>query len=323
MAGGTPPFALLEKAGVSFDLSKKAPPPRMVERGTDALRGILASLAFVAGAWVWYLLFRSYYPLSEADRTLHPYHALLKSSGLFGLACGLSATMLILANLLYLPKRGFAAGLLPGSLRAWMTSHVFTGTLAFLLLLFHSGLHARATAGGYALVMMAVLAVTGAVGRYFYAFVPRAANGKEAALEDLRAEVAAQSAEWDRVGRGFAPKVRREVEQLVEAVTWKTGFFGRLAALVRGQGALRQAVRKLRQQGEKDGLTATQVRDLVSLTERAYRTALMTARFEDLRGLLNTWRFLHRWLAAFMVALAAAHIISALRFARIPGWSGP
>jgi len=49
----------------------------------------------------------------------------------------------------------------------------------------------------------------------------------------------------------------------------------------------------------------------------AQRTALAAAHFEDLRGLLASWRYLHRWVALLMVLLVVAHVFTALRYASI------
>ena len=38
----------------------------------------------------------------------------------------------------------------------------------------------------------------------------------------------------------------------------------------------------------------------------------MAAHYEDLRAVLNSWRYLHRWVAALMVLLVALHIIYSL-----------
>ena len=315
MIGGTPPFDLLKKSGVSFDLSKAPPPPRMMERGTDAIRGITAAFLFVAAAWIWFGLFRGYYPLPPAQRALHPLHGFLRSSGTFGLGCALAACLLIGANLLYLPRRWLASRSIFGSLRAWMTSHIATGTLAFLLLLFHAGLSPQPTSGGYALALMAAIAATGAIGRYLYAFVPRAANGAEAAVDEVRAELAAVSSEWDRHGRAFSAQAMKEIQQLVDSAAWRPGFFGSLAGLLRDQRRLRGIVRRLRLEGRREGLTDGQVSDLAALAERSHRAATMAARYENLRGLMNTWRHLHRGAAVVMLVLAVLHIVSAVRHA--------
>jgi len=46
----------------------------------------------------------------------------------------------------------------------------------------------------------------------------------------------------------------------------------------------------------------------------------MAAHYEDLRAVLNSWRYLHRWVALLMVLLVVAHVFTALRYASIlPG----
>ena len=40
----------------------------------------------------------------------------------------------------------------------------------------------------------------------------------------------------------------------------------------------------------------------------------MVAHFEDLRAVLNTWRYLHRWVAALMVLLVVVHVVYALSY---------
>jgi thioredoxin reductase/Pyruvate/2-oxoacid:ferredoxin oxidoreductase delta subunit len=317
MAGGIPPFALMEKVGVSFDPNKVQKPEPMGERGTNAIRGTLGALFWAAAAWAWFQAFREYYSLGDTDRVFHSLHGRLRPGGGWGLLSGIAATLSIVGNLMYLPRRSLKGSWIPGSLKAWMTSHLVTGTLALLLVAVHSGMRPQETSGGYAFYMLVILAVTGVVGRYFYALVPRAANGREAMLEELRGEVAAQSAEWDRHGRGFGEDARKEIQKLVESAAWSGGFLGPLAGLLRQKSRLRAALKRLRQKGRKEGLSEIQIRAVIALAQRTHKTALMTGHFEQLRGLLGAWRFFHRVLAVAMVALLVVHIIVALRYARM------
>lgn len=317
MAGGIPPFALLEKAGVSFDADKVRKPEPIGERGTNAIRGTLGALLWAAAAWAWFAAFREYYALGEADRVFHSLHGRLRPGGGWGLLSGVAATLSIVANLLYLPRRSFKGPWIPGSLKAWMTSHLVTGTLALLLVAVHSGMRPQDTAGGYAFYMLIVLAATGVVGRYFYALVPRAANGREAMLEELRSEMAAQSSEWDRHGRGFGEAARKEIQTLVDSAAWGGGFFGPLVGLMRQKARLRAAIRRLRESGRKQGLSEAQLRAVVALAQRTHKTAIMMSHFEQLRGLLGAWRFFHRILAVTMVTLLILHVAAALRYARM------
>ena len=56
---------------------------------------------------------------------------------------------------------------------------------------------------------------------------------------------------------------------------------------------------------------------LTELSRRAHRTALMAAHFEDLRALLGSWRYVHRWVGLLMVLLAGWHIVTAFNYADI------
>jgi hypothetical protein len=114
-----------------------------------------------------------------------------------------------------------------------MTSHVATGILAVLFAVLHGAMDPRDTVGGHALLALALLAVTGAVGRYFYAWVPRAANGRELELEEVRRELGRLSDEWDRGQRAFADRVRGAIEADIEARQWSGSFLGRVRRAAR------------------------------------------------------------------------------------------
>jgi dihydropyrimidine dehydrogenase (NAD+) subunit PreT len=315
MAGGVPPFAMLEKAGVSFDPTRVKQPEPPTEQGTNAIRGTLAAILWTAAAWAWFSAFRDYYSLPDMQRIFHAMHEKLRPGAGWGLLSGVAATAAIVGNLLYLPRRSLKGSWIPGSLKAWMTSHLVTGSLALLLVAVHAGLRPKETAGGYAFLMLLVLAATGVIGRYFYALVPRAANGREAELEQLKGEAAAQSAEWDRHGRGFGDQARREIQELVESASLRRGFL--VFHLVRQNRRLRRTLSRLKASGRQEGLTDGQIRAVVALARKSHRTAMMLSHFEEVRGLLGLWRFLHRVLAVAMVAFLIVHVAVALRYARI------
>ena len=318
LAGGIPPFQVLEGAGVSFDPADRPQAPAVVERGTGLLPALVAALALALVALAWAVAFRGYYQLPLEARYDSGLHRLLRPSGLVGLAFGVAAAALIGANLTYLLRRSPRVPLRLGDLRAWMTSHLATGVGALLLAVLHSAMAPRDTVGGHALAGLAVLVTTGAIGRYFYAFVPRAANGRELLLEEVQARIAAISSEWDASSGAFAERARERVSELAASGRWQRSFPRRLLALVAGERRLRRILSELESDAREEGLAADQARELVALARRAHRAALMASHYEDLRGLLATWRYLHRWVALLMVLLVVAHVIAALRYAELP-----
>lgn len=313
MAGGIPPFELLEKCGVSFDPNDREAPPPLVERGTGLITALSSALLLAVFVLAWVLLYQQYYWASQALRPLSELHDQLRPSSPLGLACGIGAVGLMAANLTYLLRRNWFEWI-PGALTSWMTSHVITGLLALLLVLIHAAMSPRHTVGGHAFAALCFLVITGAIGRYFYSFVPRAANGQELALEELNQRVASESAQWDRYGRGYGDEVREEIRNLVASGRWSGGLTQRFVALIRTQKALKATVRRLRQQAQSQGLTTDQIDRLEELARRAYRTALVSAHYEDLRALLGSWRFFHRWVGLLMVLLAAIHVWVAIRY---------
>jgi hypothetical protein len=186
--------------------------------------------------------------------------------------------------------------------------------LAPLLVLLHCGLRFEQRPGGHALLAMAVVVGAGVVGRWFYAFVPRAANGRELELAEARGQLAALSAEWDRSG-AFGERVRELLEPLGQQLPWRASLPGRAWALLRSQATWRQVRAALRHEAHSAAVPGAKLQEVEALARRAHRLTLMATHFEDLRALLGTWRYLHRWLALLLVLLVAVHVASALRFA--------
>ncbi|MHC4377173.1 MAG: NAD(P)-binding domain-containing protein [Planctomycetota bacterium] len=315
MAGGKPPFGLLQAAGVSFDASLRTAEPEEEATPKSGLLGsLLLGLALTLGAVAWTAIYGSYYGLAPADRVEHADHPWLQPSGTFGLGIGIAATVLVALNLAYLLRRSQRLGLRWGSLKSWMTLHVFTGIAALVLALLHSSLAPGDTVGGHALAALGVLVLTGAIGRYFYAFVPRAANGKELALDEVRHSLVALEAELDRERGEFAGEVRREVDAQLSEAHWGRGFGQRLIGLLAARRRQARSRARLIELARAEGLADDQIQRIASLITQAHRRSLAAAHLEDLRGILSTWRWLHRWVGLFLVLLIGLHIYSSLRF---------
>ncbi len=303
MAGGVPPVALLESAGVSFDAALRETPAPIRERGSGLWPALAAAFVLTLIALVWATRHADYYGLPMAERPMHEKHEFLRPGQGIGLALGIFAAGLIVVNLLYLARRSDLRGVRFGSLKGWMTSHVATGILALLCATLHGAMMPGHTVGGRAFWALVVLGITGAIGRYFYAYVPRAANGRELELTEIRARLAELSA-----------NVEHYVARNATDRQWSGSFFGRVAALFGFQRDLRRTIGRIRRDARREELSREELQETIYLAKRAYRTALMAAHFEDVRGLLQSWRWLHRWIALLMVVLVAIHVWSALAY---------
>ncbi|MHC4956143.1 MAG: NAD(P)-binding domain-containing protein [Planctomycetota bacterium] len=317
MAGGTAPTELLGRAGISFDASAHEPADPVGEQGTGLVNAIGIAFFFSLAALVWALWHVDYYQLASHVRPTHDKHVLLRPARGIGLGLGIAATVMVAVNLLYLVRRSPRFRFRLGSLQHWMTSHLATGILALLCALLHGAMAPGETPGGHAFWALAVLLVTGAIGRYFYAYVPRAANGRELELNEAKAELRRLADEWNRGDERF-----REITALVDDRQWNGSFLGRVVALFGLQLAWHRLLRRLTQQGRAEGLPDEQIRETIRVSRVAYRTALKAAHFEDLRAILSTWRYLHRWVAILMVLLLVVHVAHALIYGFVGGAAG-
>ncbi|MBL9079778.1 MAG: NAD(P)-binding domain-containing protein [Planctomycetes bacterium] len=328
-AGGTPPFPLLEAAGVSFDPALRPQPEVATDRGTGLLVALAGTLLGMVALLVHRLWRAEYYDLPAAARASSSLHDVLRPQGELGLLAGLAAVGLFVANLLYLWRRSPRLGRrLPGSLKLWMDAHVATGIGACLLAMLHSGFLLRDCAGGHAMLAMIVVVAAGGVGRWFYAFVPRAQNGRQQSLEELQAKVTAIAGEWDRTGRGFGSEVRALVEQLAERANLGQGLFARVRGLLLSQLQLRRELARLRTKARHEGIPHPEIQHVLTLAWQSHRVAMQLSHYEEVRGLLSTWRYLHRWLALLLLLLLVVHVVTAVRwggvdFGVLPGFGGP
>ena len=324
MVGGLAPVDVLEAAGVSFDPSLRAASKAIEEEGTGLVRALGAALLLTLFALAFALYHRDYYSLPRFERPAHIKHDFLRPGRGLGLWLGVGAISLVGVNLAYLIRRApkFAAkfaGWPIGSLKGWMTSHVATGVLAFLLAMLHAAMAPRNTVGSHALWSLLALLITGSIGRYLYAWVPRAANGRELEIDEVKSQLSSLSGAWDNQHQAFGAEARERLGTLVRAGQWESSFLGRVGAMLTGHRKLKGALGELQTSGESQSLSQDQIDGVLQLTERGYRTARSAAHLEDIRAILATWRYAHRWVAALMVVLAALHIGQAVFYGQLFG----
>jgi len=317
LAGGIPPFPLLEQAGFSFDHAGREAAEQLQERGTGLLPALAFGLLATLAALVWAYLHSDYYRLPDAQRPTHELHSWLRPSRAFGLGAGILAASLILINLCYLLRRAPNGPIRFGSLQAWMTSHVATGLLALVAAVVHSAFAPQDTVGGHAFWGLSFLIATGGIGRYLYSFIPHSANGRELELEEIRGEIASLAAGWDRHNRDFGHRVQEQLDLLIKSGRWDGNFLVRLSSLFHQHRDLRRILRDLGRTGRAEGIAEDQLQRILVLARRAHWAALMATRFEEMRGILASWRYFHRWVALLMVLLLGVHIVSALRFSSL------
>ena len=128
----------------------------------------------------------NYYVLSSADRPFSPKHALLRPSGIIGLKLGFIGLGMFLVIFLYPLRKCWPWLGRQGSARHWLDIHVLLGLAAPFVIAFHASFKFRGFAGIAFWIMLAV-SLSGVIGRYLYAQIPRSLNAAEISMKELQA----------------------------------------------------------------------------------------------------------------------------------------
>lgn len=254
-----------------------------------------------------------YYGMNAWERAEQPELSVLGSSGTLGLTYGIVGTGLILINLSYLLRRHVRFMRRAGSLRTWMEVHVLTGLLGPLLVLFHAAFELRTQIATGALISLGVLVVTGLIGRYIYAQVPRTVSGAEAGPQALsvradQAEAAlaqalgAGSAHLDAI-RALAARKNNVPRSKLLCLLALPVISARTLGVRLAVGSLARRIAREHAAGAD-----TSHSDLLSEMEDVVLIRQRLQALETFRELMRWWRGLHRAFAILMIAAAIVHI---------------
>ncbi len=258
------------------------------------------ALVVISGA----LLYRGYdfYRLKLDARIDHPDYRVLRPGGVIGHGYGIAGTALILTNLLYLARRKLA-WLPVGSMARWLDLHVVTGLVGSALVLFHSAFQLRNAVATVTAVSLAIVVVTGLVGRSLFGLLPKAGHVPlEERLEELE---------------GILPTFAASVRDAVHAVpcTRLAGDASLMTALAtvprwliearRRRGAVRRVARADEQLERVRKKERKFVRGLVTDVAK-----LAASEVDAVAGqsLLRSWRSVHRFMAILMVVAVTVHV---------------
>ena len=167
----------------SGPLGAKAAAKRAKEFGHKVRVVIAAAAAFLLVAAIG-IYGANYYTLPLLERPYSDKYGLLKPGGTIGLKLGIFGTFLFFVIFLYAFRK-----IIPwlgryGTARHWMDFHVICGVTAPILIAYHASFKFRGIAG-VAFWIMVLVAISGFIGRYLYAQLPRSRTAAEISLTEL------------------------------------------------------------------------------------------------------------------------------------------
>lgn len=258
-----------------------------------------------------------YYTAPMGERVRSSLHPWLKPAGYIGQSAGLLAIAIFIFLWLY-PIRKKARWLAwTGSVARWLDVHVLAALALPLLVAIHSAWRFEGLIG-LGFWSMMVVWVSGIVGRYLYARIPRGKAGIELTLEEI-------GTRRQHLLEQIATSTGLDLQQIERALDTgraldeRPGIAGTLLRLVSDDLARRRAARRFRRLYEKSGpRRRKQDRQVFTWVLRlAKREMALTQQgrmLDATHAVFRWWHVLHRpvAIAALLAVLVHVAVVVAL-----------
>lgn len=188
-------------------------------------------------------------------------------------------------------------------MRTWLDLHVFTGLVGATFIGFHSTFQARSLVNQVTAVSLIVVIVSGLIGRFFYALIPKPdAHPYRDALEDLEEAVPGIRAQIDAAVAAHPPEETRGDPALLRTLKALPGW--RKTAHER-----REAVELIVSNAPMIAALDPRAKSHVKrLSRRLARAAALEAYGVAADAMLRAWRPVHRLFAIIMILTVLTHI---------------
>lgn len=266
----------------------------------------------------------NYYTLDAAHRALSPKYDLLRPGGTIGIRLGITGAVMFLVIFLYaLRKRWRWLGRI-GSTKHWLDFHIVLGLTAPVIITFHSSFKFGGIAG-VAYWIMIVVALSGIVGRYIYAQIPRSIGSAEMSFkefEELSQALSRRLATQTLVAaRDLAPLFRSADARAAQAMSTTR----MLTVMLAGDLSHMFVIWSLRRKAlgffgaiyTLGGILPSRRKELEDVIECAKKQASLSMRIVFLsrtRELFRLWHVVHRPFSYTFAVLVCIHITVALLF---------
>jgi len=264
----------------------------------------------------------NYYTLSAAQRPFSPKHELLRPSGPIGIKLGMLGVLMFFLIYLYPLRKKWGWLGRQGNSRHWLDFHIVLGTAAPVIIAFHSSFKFGNIAG-MAFWSMLMVTLSGFVGRYLYAQIPRSLNAAELSMKEIhdKEEALKREIEEQRATFGFSVEALYQLPSAADVA--KTPAIASLLSmfLIDFKRPFKTSMVRLQQAGfgpwlfSLFGLLPTRDQKL----ERALRVAQKQASLSKsvlflsrTQRVFQLWHVIHRPFSYAFAILAILHIGIAL-----------
>jgi hypothetical protein len=301
-------------AKAAAPVAAPAPPGKLGHRvRVTFVALLLASLIVALAAHGW-----PYYRLGLEDRPFSPLHSQLRSSGSIGVKLGMLGVAMFGVLFLYPLRKRWPWLSRIGSTRRWLDFHVVMGIMAPIVITFHAAFKFQGLAGLAYWIMVAV-ALSGFVGRYVYAQIPRSLNSAKLTAGELEAQASAlalslatqHAFDGNRLGPLLRVPSAAEVKKLTLIHMLWVMAVKDLARPFRIAALRRQFLRGPEIVTTLGGLRASRHRDVESIVANIREQSWLLTKMAFLdrtERIFHLWHVIHRPFSMSFVALVIIHV---------------
>jgi hypothetical protein len=285
------------------------------------VRVIIAGVASIL-LLVWIGIYgASYYMLPLDQRPYSEKHELLKPSGSIGLKLGVLGTVLFFLIFLYALRKVIPWLGRFGTARHWMDFHVIAGITAPVIIAYHASFKFQGIAG-FAFWIMVAVALSGVIGRYLYAKIPRSLNATEMSLSELK--VSERELSEALVGQSIYPaaQLSRVLDMPSPEHIRKIGPLLAIGEMIALDVRLPFQVAGLRRSSTGFGATLrsfggllssgnSEIEDVVRLVRQKASLSKRVVFLDQTQRVFHLWHVIHRPFSYAFAALAIFHIVVA------------
>ncbi|HZP65190.1 MAG TPA: hypothetical protein VFB32_02685 [Rudaea sp.] len=229
-------------------------------------------------------------------------------------------------------KRSYLGNI--GTLRGWLSAHVFLGTSLILIVLLHSGFQVGWNIHTLAFVLMLVVIFSGFFGVFAYLRYPTlmTRNRENATREAMLEEVAEIDQNALALADGIDPKIHAVVLRSIENTRLGGGVWTQLRARDGSDLALDSLHKAIALHEQKQEMRTAEMptmfamvdflaeratdkqgegmRKLIDLISRKKSLATKVARDMQYQAMMEIWLYIHVPLSFALLAALTAHIVS-------------
>jgi hypothetical protein len=284
-------------------------PPELAPRARRPGRAVLLLTLAALGAVC--LVGAPYYTLPMAGRVRSPLHDWLKSSGYIGQSTGLLALALFLFLWLYPLRKKFRWLAFTGAISRWLNAHVLAALALPLLVAVHAAWRFTGVIG-LGFWSMMVVWLSGIVGRYIYARIPRGRAGVELTLEEIAGRRKAMLEQITRHS-GLDPATVEAALAPGGEPAGRLGIWRTFKRMVADDLARRASARRLRRLWESRGpkrrsADRRAIRAVLRLARQEVALAQQARMLDATQAVFRYWHVFHRPVAVAALVAVLVHV---------------